>query len=148
MKKFFVFSGIMAVLLSCQSKTAKNVSVDNETAQCEHSQVYKGLLPAADCSGIEYTLGIDTLNDSYHLTTVYIDAEGTGKNLSFTSEGQRSMIHRGEGEDARVFYKLTPCGKDTASVYFMVVNDSTLRLVNTDLQEPTNKTLYDIVTTE
>lgn len=148
MKKFFVFSGIMAVLLSCQSKTAKNVSVDNETAQCEHSQVYKGLLPAADCSGIEYTLGIDTLNDSYHLTTVYIDAEGTGKNLSFTSEGKRSMIHRGEGEDARVFYKLTPCGKDTASVYFMVVNDSTLRLVNTDLQEPTNQTLYDIVTTE
>ena len=148
MKKFFVFSGIMAVLLSCQSKTAKNVSVDNETAQCEHSQVYKGLLPAADCSGIEYTLGIDTLNDSYHLTTVYIDTEGTGKNLSFTSEGKRSMIHRGEGEDARVFYKLTPCGKDTASVYFMVVNDSTLRLVNTDLQEPTNQTLYDIVTTE
>ena len=148
MKKFFIFSGIMAVLLSCQSKTAKNVSVDNETAQCEHTQVYKGLLPAADCSGIEYTLGIDTLNDSYHLTTVYIDAEGTGKNLSFTSEGKRSMIHRGEGEDARVFYKLTPCGKDTASVYFMVVNDSTLRLVNADLQEPTNKTLYDIVTTE
>lgn len=148
MKKFFVFSGIMAVLLSCQSKTAKNVSVDNEPAQCEHTQVYKGLLPAADCSGIEYTLGIDTLNDSYHLTTVYIDAEGTGKNLSFTSEGKRSMIHRGEGEDARVFYKLTPCGKDTASVYFMVVNDSTLRLVNTNLQEPTNKTLYDIVTIE
>ena len=148
MKKFFVFSGIMAVLLSCQSKTAKNVSVDNEPAQCEHTQVYKGLLPAADCSGIEYTLGIDTMNDSYQLTTVYIDAEGTGKNLSFTSEGKRSMIHRGEGEDARVFYKLTPCGKDTASVYFMVVNDSTLRLVNTDLQEPTNKTLYDIVTTE
>ena len=148
MKKLLVYSGIMAVLLSCQSKTAKNVSVDNETTQCEHSQVYKGLLPAADCSGIEYTLGIDTLNDSYHLTTVYIDAEGTGKNLSFTSEGKRSMIHRGEGEDARVFYKLTPCGKDTASVYFMVVNDSTLRLVNADLQEPTNKTLYDIVTTE
>ena len=148
MKKFFIFSGIMAVLLSCQSKTAKDVSVDNETAQCEHAQVYKGLLPAADCSGIEYTLGIDTVNDSYHLTTVYIDAEGAGKNLSFTSEGKRSMMHRGEGEDARVFYKLTPCGKDTASVYFMVVNDSTLRLVNTDLQEPTNKTLYDIVTTE
>ena len=148
MKKLLVFSGIMAVLLSCQSKTAKNVSVDNEPAQCEHTQVYKGLLPAADCSGIEYTLGIDTLNDSYHLTTVYIDAEGTGKNLSFTSEGKRSMIHRGEGEDARVFYKLPPCGKDTASVYFMVVNDSTLRLVNADLQEPTNKTLYDIVTTE
>ena len=148
MKKLLVYSGIMAVLLSCQSKTAKNVSVDNETAQCEHSLVYKGLLPAADCSGIEYTLCIDTVNDSYHLTTVYIDAEGTGKNLSFTSEGKRSMIHRGEGEDARVFYKLTPCGKDTASVYFMVVNDSTLRLVNADLQEPTNKTLYDIVTTE
>ena len=148
MKKFFIFSGIMAVLLSCQSKTAKNVSVDNEPAQCEHTQVYKGLLPAADCSGIEYTLGIDTVNDSYHLTTVYIDAEGTGKNLSFTSEGKRSMTYRGEGEDARVFYKLTPCGKDTASVYFMVVNDSTLRLVNADLQEPTNKTLYDIVTTE
>ena len=148
MKKFFIFSGIMAVLLSCQSKTAKNVSVDNETAQCEHSQVYKGLLPAADCSGIEYTLGIDTVNDSYHLTTVYIDAEGAGKNLSFTSEGKRSITYRGEGEDARVFYKLTPCGKDTASVYFMVVNDSTLRLVNADLQEPTNKTLYDIVTTE
>ena len=148
MKKLLVYSGIMAVLLSCQSKTAKNVSVDNETAQCEHTQVYKGLLPAADCSGIEYTLGIDTVNDSYQLTTVYIDAEGTGKNLSFTSEGKRSMIHRGEGEDARVFYKLTPCGKDTASVYFMVVNDSTLRLVNADLQEPTNKTLYDIVMTE
>ena len=83
-----------------------------------------------------------------HRTSAGRKDNRAGKNLSFTSEGKRSMIHRGEGEDARVFYKLTPCGKDTSSVYFMVVNDSTLRLVNADLQEPTNKTLYDIVTTE
>lgn len=148
MRKLLVFSGIMAMLLSCQSKTTKSASMDSEAVQCEQSQVYKGVLPAADCSGIEYTLSINAANDNYHLTTVYIDAEGAGKNVSFTSEGKRSMIHRGEGENAQTFYKLAPSGKDTASVYLMVVNDSTLRLVNADLQEPTNKALYDIVMSE
>ena len=98
--------------------------------------VYEGLLPAADGPGIQYVLSVDSVGpdgeSGYTLVTTYLDAEGQGKNKSFTSKGKKQVI------------KMTPSDGD-APVYFVVVNDTTLRLVNDSLQEAVSDLNYDII---
>ena len=73
-----------------------------------------------------------------------MDAEGPGKNKSFTSTGKRQVIQKDANNNKKTAYKLTPNdGEDP--VYFVVVNDTTLRLVNDSLQEAVSDLNYDII---
>ena len=60
--------------------------------------VYEGLLPAADGPGIQYVLSVDSVGpdgeSGYTLVTTYLDAEGQGKNKSFTSKGKKQVIKK------------------------------------------------------
>ena len=42
---------------------------------CHQSVLYKGILPAADCSGIEYSLRLDPGSGEYSLETTHPDAD-------------------------------------------------------------------------
>ena len=110
--------------------------------------VYEGVLPAADGPGIQYVLSVDSVGPNgesgYTLVTTYLDAEGQGTNTSFPSKGKRQVIQKDVNNNKKTAYKLTPDNGDSP-VYFVVVNDTTLRLVNDSLQEAVSDLNYDII---
>ncbi|WP_294585910.1 copper resistance protein NlpE N-terminal domain-containing protein [uncultured Bacteroides sp.] len=155
MKKVMMIAAIAAALVSCQSKGNQN----NDSAMDEGVMavagndssavaVYEGILPAADGPGIQYVLSVDSVGPNgesgYTLVTTYLDADGAGQNKSFTSKGKKEVIQKDVNKNKKTAYKLTPNNGD-APVYFVVVNDTTLRLVNDSLQEAVSDLNYDII---
>lgn len=166
MKKVMMIAALAAALVSCQSKGTQNndaVAMDESVMAVTGNDssavaVYEGILPAADGPGIQYVLSVDSVGpdgeSGYTLVTTYLDAEGPGKNKSFTSKGKKEVIQK-DVDNKRFPYhkklnrkktaiKLTPNDGDTP-VYFVVVNDTTLRLVNDSLQEAVSDLNYDII---
>jgi uncharacterized lipoprotein NlpE involved in copper resistance len=78
--------------------------------------MYKGILPCADCDGIDTTLILQA-DDTYHLETKYI-GKSEGKPIratsSFTWNGGRDMI--------------TLSGVKDAPIYYMVINNQLIQL--------------------
>ena len=148
MKKVMMIAALAAALVSCQSKGTQN----NDAVAMDESvmavAVYEGILPAADGPGIQYVLSVDSVGpdgeSGYTLVTTYLDAEGPGKNKSFTSKGKKEVIQKDVDNKKKTAIKLTPNDGDTP-VYFVVVNDTTLRLVNDSLQEAVSDLNYDII---
>ena len=101
-----MIAALAAALVSCQSKGTQN----NDTVAMDESvmavtgndssavAVYEGILPAADGPGIQYVLSVDSVGpdgeSGYTLVTTYLDAEGPGKNKSFTSKGKKEVIQK------------------------------------------------------
>lgn len=107
---------------------------------------YRGLFPAADCPGIEYTL---TLNDSivgtdtlFALRMVYIEGDNDGGDITFDSRGRQQKFGLGEKRG----YRLTPDDGGVAS-YFAIVNDTTLQMVDSTLTRIESPFNYDLVRT-
>ena len=154
MKKVIMLAAVVAALASCQSKANKTAEAEADslaiamTPITELTEVYEGTLPAADGPGIQYVLSVDSVGpdgeSGYTLVTTYLDAEGPGKNKSFTSKGKKEVIQKDVNNKKRTAIKLTPDDGDTP-VYFVVVNDTTLRLVNDSLQEAVSDLNYDII---
>lgn len=151
MKKVMMIAAIAAALVSCQSKGNQNNGAMEEDAMAVAGNdssaviVYEGILPAADGPGIQYVLSVDSVSPNsecgYTLVTTYLDADGRGQDKSYTTKGR---VHKDRDGRRRTAYKLTPDnGGDP--VYFVVVNDTTLRLVNDSLQEAVSDLNYDIV---
>ena len=154
MKKVIMLAAVVAALASCQSKANKAAEAEADSLSIEMApitevtEVYEGTLPAADGPGIHYVLSVASVGPNgesgYTLVTTYLDAEGQGKNTSFTSKGKRQVIQKDVNNNKKTAYKLTPDNGDSP-VYFVVVNDTTLRLVNDSLQEAVSDLNYDII---
>lgn len=155
MKKLVMFAAVLVALVSCQSNNKKNVEIEllddslvAELPIVEVDEVFTGTIPAADGPGIDYVLtlgittdGIDTL---YTLDMTYLDAAGPGKNKTFTSKGTKKDIHKVVNNQPKKAIKLTPDNGDSP-MYFVVVNDTTIRLVNdSTLEESITQTVYDM----
>lgn len=155
MKKVFMLAALVAALASCQPKQQSNVAeidvIATDSAGVENiTEVYQGTLPAADGPGIDYILtlneeirGKDTL---FSLDMIYLDAQGPGKNVAFNTKGKQQRIHKVVKNQPKKAVKLTPATGEPP-IYFLVVNDTTLRMVNDSLMEVTTDTSYDIVRT-
>lgn len=105
---------------------------------------YRGLLPAADCAGIDYIL---TLNDSiadadtlFALRMVYIEGDNNGGDITFDSRGRQQRF----GIGAKRGYRLTPDDGDVGT-YFAIVNDTTLQMVDSTLTKIDSPFNYDLV---
>lgn len=154
MKKLLMFAALVAALASCQSNNKKSVEAemeDNAIASLpimEVDEVFTGTIPSADGPGIDFVLtlgvttdGIDTL---YTLDMTYLDAAGPGKNQTFTSKGKKNEIHKVVNNKPQKAVKLTP-DDGNSPMYFVIVNDTTLRMVNdSTLQETISQTVYDL----
>ena len=151
-----MFAAVIVALVSCQSNNKKNVEIEllddslvAELPIVEVDEVFTGTIPAADGPGIDYVLtlgittdGIDTL---YTLDMTYLDAAGPGKNKTFTSKGTKKDIHKVVNNKPKKAIKLTPDNGDSP-MYFVVVNDTTIRLVNdSTLEESITQTVYDMI---
>ena len=109
-------------------------------------EIYRGMFPAADCPGIDYTL---TLNDSiagadtlFALRMVYIEGDNDGGDITFDCRGRQQRF----GVGAKRGYRLTPDDGDVAT-YFAIVNDTTLQMVDSTLTRIDSPFNYDLVRT-
>ena len=151
-----MFVAIIAAFASCQSNK-KNVEMimENDSVIAimpvpieVDEEVFAGTLPAADGPGIDYVLtlcaatdGVDTV---YTLDMTYLDANGPGKDQVFSSKGKQKTIHNKVKNTPKKGIKLTPDNGDQP-MYFLVVNDTTLRMVNdSTLVETIGQAVYDI----
>ena len=158
MKKFMMLVAIAAAFASCQSNNKKNaeIVVENDSvvdiipapAPIEiDEEIFTGTIPAADGPGIDYVLtlgaatdGVDTV---YTLDVTYLDA-GPGNHQTFKSKGKQQTLHKKVNNQPKKGVKLTPDSGEKP-MYFLVVNDTTLRMVNdSTLVETIGQAVYDI----
>lgn len=121
---------LSAVLIAFVIKEYKE-TLTSETSQLAPT-TYRGLLPAADCAGIDYIL---TLNDSiagadtlFALRMVYIEGDNNGGDITFDSRGRQQLFEL----DTKRGYRLMPDDGDVAT-YLVIENDSTLRMADSTL---------------
>lgn len=161
MKKVFMFAALVAALASCQSKASKaemaatdSLAIEEMSPMVEATEVYEGTLPAANGPGIDYVLTLDMLADSndtlYTLDMTYLDGSNNGAGKKMTVKGKPQMIHK-VTQDAKTkkpvtkkAIKLNP-SDGSAPLYFVVANDTTLTLVNDNLDETVSDMNYDII---
>jgi uncharacterized lipoprotein NlpE involved in copper resistance len=130
MRKLIPTIILSAVLIAFVIKEHKE-ALTSETSQLAPA-TYRGLLPAADCAGIDYML---TLNDSiagadtlFALRMVYIEGDNNGGDITFDSRGRQQQFEL----DTKRGYRLMPDDGDVAT-YLVIENDSTLRMADSTL---------------
>ncbi len=144
MRKFVPTIILSAVLIAFVIKEHReNEALTPVTNQLTPT-TYRGLLPAADCAGIDYTL---TLNDSivgadtlFALRMVYIEGDNNGGDITFDSRGRQQQFEVG----TRRGFRLMPDDGDVAT-YFAIVNDTTLQMVDSTLNRIDSPFSYELV---
>ena len=133
---------LSAVLIAFVIKEHKE-ALTSETSQLAPT-TYRGLLPAADCAGIDYML---TLNDSivgsdtlFALRMVYIEGDNNGGDITFDSRGRQQQFEL----DTKRGYRLMPDDGDVAT-YLVIENDSTLRMADSTLNRIDSPFNYQLV---
>lgn len=136
-------TAILTAFVIQDHKERESVALTPTTDQLVPA-TYRGLLPAADCSGIDYTL---TLNDSivgtdtlYDLCMIYIDGDGAGLDATFDSHGRQQQITIGT---QRGYHLISDDGDP--DTYLQIINDTTLRMCDSTLTAPQSALNYDLV---
>jgi hypothetical protein len=135
MKKLLLMLPLLGMLAACYTDkkcSADTTLMNSDSVTVNYEEIYAGTFPAADCSGIYYLLrfytsesGTDTL---FTLEASYLDAEGEGMHKSFTTNGKRIAL------DSLDAFSLYPNNGDPV-MNFIVVDETTLRMVNDSLKE-------------
>lgn len=127
-----------AAMVACNNgKTTANKETSDSTcldSVAADSAIYEGMLPAADVSGIKYRIALAT--DSTHgfsASEAYMRSE-TEADTVYNYTGKYQIIKKDIKGKSNTYYQLE-LGKDNKT-NFLVLNDSTLRMVNTDFEEP------------
>lgn len=143
MKKMFLALAACAVLASCQQKGKTAEPTGTNDSITTDSLRFEGVLPAADGPGIRYQLTLaDDGSNGFSLVQTYLEAEN-GKDSTFCYTGIKEDITKtADGKETKGI-KL-PLGKDGTAEYFIQVNDSTLRMVNEELEEAASELNYDL----
>lgn len=143
---------MMAAALSMMTLAAcsGNQKSSGDKSNCEKGdkkELYTGVLPAADTDGVRYALKLEYDDDhnytdgDYDLLETYLERDTTNAvgfkdGKSFKSEGDFTVMDK----DGKKYLKLVQDVKDSAKgsiegpLYFLVESDSTIVMVNSDLQ--------------
>lgn len=146
---------LAAALASRQSKGNSNneaIADDGELLVVGNDStaiaIYEGVLPTENGQGVQYILSVDSIGPGgecgYTLVTTYLDANGQAGSNSSISKGKKEVVQKNVNNQSKTAYKLTP-DDGTSPLYFVVVNDTTLRLANDSLLETVSDVGYDIV---
>lgn len=147
MKKLFLMAvAAIAVLgmASCAGKQAATETTEEAATTTVDKAAYTGILPAADCDGIWYTL---QLNDGkYDMIETYFALDttatvGISEIVSVKSEGSYETVDN----NGASYLKLTPDVKDSAAqALFFLAGDSTITMVNAELEAPATPDYYTL----
>lgn len=139
MKKIMFMVAACAAMVACQNgkSTANNEGTDSTTqdsAVVGDSTVYEGMTPAADVVGIKYRVALakDSTN-GFSVSEAYMKS-ATEADTVYNYTGTYQIVKKNVKGKDNTYYQFE-LGKDNKT-NFLVVNDSTLRLVNTDFEEP------------
>lgn len=156
MKAIYLFAAGALAFTACTGKTAADTAATSSDA--DRQETYVGVLPAADCEGIRYTLELDYSDDKgatggdYDLTEVYLQADstavgGTRDGQTYLTEGDFQVKTGTPSDPSQKYIELTPDAKyasTSSTLYFLVDSDSSITLVGADLtrtDSPLNYTL-------
>lgn len=144
MKKALYMAAAVALLgmsactgASCDSKACK--------ADKDMDKVYTGVLPAADCDGIRYTLKLDYDDDNnytdgdYDLVQTYIAADSTSalgyKDIrTVKTDGDFTVVKTQDGKTGLKLVQDARKGQQGETMYFVVDNDSTITMTNSNFE--------------
>ena len=112
-------------------------------ANLDNDQVYTGILPAADCMGIRYSLKLDYDDDhnftdgDYELLQTYLGSDSVAPSgikdlLSEKSKGDFTVTDKGNVKALT----LVPKRGTTGTLYFVQTDDSTLTMTNANFEVP------------
>lgn len=138
----------MVALSACSGNSGK--CTGDKECKLDKKELYTGVLPAADAAGMRYQLKLDWDDDDcnkgdYDLRETVLVADstnvaGVSDGKTFDSEGDFTVM-KGNGDNAgKTYLKLVRDSKDSdpesnaGPMYFLVESDSTLVMVNSDLQ--------------
>lgn len=145
-KLFFIATATVAILgmVACSGKKAAETTEAAETPATEKA-AYTGILPGADCDGIWYTLQLNDGNYDMIETFFALDTTanaGINEILSVKSEGTYTTVNKGDFS----YIQLTPAIKDSAvkDICFLNATDSTLIMLNEELETPTAPDFYTL----
>ncbi|MDE6039969.1 MAG: copper resistance protein NlpE [Muribaculaceae bacterium] len=138
MKKSLFMAGIAALTVVMGACTAKQESAKEETTSEPKSEVFTGVLPAADCDGIRYTLNLDYTDaekGTYKLDETYLMSDSTSTSeQSFPSKGEFTV----SSKDAKTYITLNQKAESDSvqayTMYFLVDSDSTITMANSDME--------------
>jgi hypothetical protein len=142
-KTVFMLIACMAMMASCNN--GKTTTAEAGDAATTDSVVYEGMTPAADCYGINYRLVMS--QDStmgFTMAQSYMKSE-TEADTTFNYQGVAVAATKTVDGKENNYLKFPIAENDTT--YFLVLNDSTLRMVNSDLEEAVMQNgdmLYDL----
>lgn len=140
MKKLFFALAACAAMVACQDKGQTAAATGNDSTVVD-SICYQGEVPAADGPGVRYELALaNDTTKGFRLTETYLEAEN-GKDMTNTYSGVLEVVEKDVNGTKKTAYKLVN-GNDAS--YFLVVNDSVLRMVNKELEEAASGLNYDL----
>ena len=136
----------LAAAAMCAMTSCEGGRADHRRADGDRKDVYTGVLPAADCAGIRYTLKLDYDDDhnytdgDYDLVETYLVADTLARldyrdSVSYKSKGDFSVATDPRGGK---YLELVPDRRfrQADKRYFLVSSDSTLTLTTRDLTLP------------
>ncbi|MDE5812608.1 MAG: copper resistance protein NlpE N-terminal domain-containing protein, partial [Muribaculaceae bacterium] len=144
MKKAILFvtaALAMVGMVACSSNDCSKGSCDK--AKCDNDQIYTGILPAADCDGIRYSLKLDYDDNGqkgdYDLIEVYLESDtttvtGIKDSVAYKSEGDFTVVEK----DGKKYLKLVKDAKDSnaqaSDELYFEVGEGTITMVNSDYE--------------
>ena len=138
MKKIMLMVAACAAMVACNNgkTTANNESKDStqDSSVAADSAVYEGMTPAADVAGIKYRVALaqDSTN-GFSVSESYMKSD-TEADTTYNYTGKFQIVKKDVKGKSNTYCQFE-LGKDNKT-NFLVVNDSTLRLVNSDFEEP------------
>lgn len=148
-----VYLAAAALAMFAMASCSGNKSCNGGSCSKVEDQTYTGIVPAADGPGVRYTLKLDYEDDKnnmegdYDLVETYLEADsvatnGVKDNVSFKSEGDFTVVE----QNGKKYLKLVKDAKDSnpqaaANLYFEVTNDSTITMVNAQLEPAVSDSL-------
>ena len=81
---------------------------------------------------------------TYTLDVTYLDAEGKGKDKTFTSKGKPVKVEKTVKDKKKTAIKLNP-SDGSEPVYFVIANDTTLTLADDSLEVSESDLNYNII---
>ncbi len=145
MKKSIFMAAAAALMVFMGACSTKECQKGADCTKADKEEVYTGVLPAADCDGVRYTLHMDFDDEDndgdYKLVETYLAADSTSamgyKDVkTFKSEGDFTIEKQGD----KTYYKLVKDVKDSMEgsadtpMYFVVDSDSTITMTNQNLE--------------
>lgn len=151
MKKMILGAAALAMVTLAACSGSPKDTMPGNTGNSK-DEVYTGVLPAADADGVRYTLKLDydsEKNNSegdYDLVEVYLVGDSTSSTgykdgARFKSKGDFSVMDGTGANSSKKYVKLVQDAKDSSNgsnggpMYFLVQSDSTLVMVNAELEE-------------